>query len=165
MNVKKITKTHVICPHCNKVDGHTVDHIIEDNMSWFGPWYCEHCRKAYNGKYENGELTIEKHNDKIFDTIVFLKKDNVILAVKGMNFKSHIEQDYDQNHGNRYFYEEHTCPTNYLKNTLMIIDTDEDDDDPHGIFEYVGYIDAPQDEEEIDNKIWLHYINNIKKDN
>jgi hypothetical protein len=42
-------------------------------------------------------------------------------------------EDEDDSH--RYYYNEGTCPTNYL-GVLKVFD-DEGDDDPHGIFEFV----------------------------
>lgn len=47
-----------------------------------------------------------------------------------------------------YFYEEHTCPTNFIRDPVVAIFAD-GDDDPHGVFRFVdfawmtlAYIDA-----------------------
>lgn len=42
----------------------------------------------------------------------------------------------------RYWYEEHTCPTNFLRDVALFIDENRPgqfEDDPHGIFEFVGW--------------------------
>jgi hypothetical protein len=41
-----------------------------------------------------------------------------------------------------YFYEEHSCPTNYVQCEAIICDGD---DDPHGVFEFVRSVDVPDD--------------------
>lgn len=44
-----------------------------------------------------------------------------------------------------YFYEEHTCPTNFIPIEAIFTPTD---DDPHGAFEYVRSVWMPADYEE-----------------
>ena len=40
-----------------------------------------------------------------------------------------------------YYYNEHTCPTNYMRNVVAVIDLKHQDQDPHGIFEYIATLD------------------------
>jgi hypothetical protein len=56
----------------------------------------------------------------------------------------------------RYFYEVHTCPTNFVGGNVVAI-FDGDNDDPHGIFEHVasewmpqGYVEAKAQGQERD---------------
>ena len=65
-------------------------------------------------------------------TLVLLKRNGIYLIVNG--------------HGNgndEYFYNEHTCPTNYMQDVEAVIY--EKDADPHGVFEWVATIDKPED--------------------
>jgi hypothetical protein len=55
-------------------------------------------------------------------------------VIEGMYFNGEFDID-----NKRYFYEEHTCPTNYL-GVEMVVDLNDGDTDPHGIFEFVGAI-------------------------
>lgn len=44
--------------------------------------------------------------------------------------------------GKDYFYEEHSCPTNYVECEAIIYEGDED---PHGVFQFVRAVAAPDD--------------------
>jgi hypothetical protein len=41
----------------------------------------------------------------------------------------------------RYFYEEHSCPTNWFKDIVGVIENG--DEDPHGFLEFVRAVDIP----------------------
>lgn len=128
------TKTYIVCPHC-KEDKTLVSHLFQEAERWktFGTWYCDKCGGSYKGCLKNGQVYVEKLTQTYKRTCVFLKKDNMILIVKGGQH-SNLENN------DRYFYEEHTCPTNYLKSVEVIVDTNRENTDPHGIFEYLGTI-------------------------
>lgn len=38
----------------------------------------------------------------------------------------------------KYHYNEHTCPTNYIGDVLKVVDPADGDQDPHGIFKFVS---------------------------
>ena len=126
------------CTNCNNHE-FTITHLM--NKKWkgnFGPWHCDNCGVSFNGEFRNKKLYIERANSTIKkDTLVCLKKDNIYLIVKGICLDDSIEHD-------EYHYEEKTCPTNYLSRVMVIIDAEDGDTDPHGIFEYVETI--PYDE-------------------
>ena len=69
-------------------------------------------------------------------TLVLLKRNGIYLVVNG-----HGDAEHDM-----YFYNEHTCPTNYMGDVEAVIY--EKDADPHGVFEWVATIDKPEDFEE-----------------
>ena len=56
----------------------------------------------------------------------------VTLLVKGMALLPHNNEEDHQ----RFFYDEHTCPTNFMPNVVKVIDAD-GDEDPHGVFAFV----------------------------
>jgi hypothetical protein len=56
----------------------------------------------------------------------------------------HLESAPDEAQGdNRYFYEEHSCPTNWLRNCVMVVK--DGDCDPHGFLEFVRSVDVAPD--------------------
>lgn len=129
-------KHFVECPHCHN-SKNRIDHLFNDEgkeTSW-GHWYCDECGGGYKGIVKGKDVFVEKVNERKDNSIVFLKNGNVLLAVKGMYFNGEHDAEND-----RYFYDEHTCPTNYFKNVEMVIDLENGDTDPHGIFEFVGSI-------------------------
>lgn len=133
-----IEVTHFIdCPHCYN-DRYRVDHLFspDKQVRHFGPWYCDECGGSFSGKVIGSDVFVEKHDEskRKDKCLVFLKNNNVMLVVKGMYFDGELNLENE-----RYFYEEHTCPTNYL-GVEMVIDTDDGDTDPHGIFEFIGAI-------------------------
>jgi|SRR6185437_4520994 len=128
-------KNFVECPHCNK-SKNSVGHLFSENKEIsFGPWYCAECGNAFRGVVKGKDVFLEKMSERKDSAIVFLRSGNILLAVKGMYFNGELDVD-----NSRYFYEEHTCPTNYLKDVEMVIDLKNGDTDPHGIFEFVGVI-------------------------
>lgn len=63
------------------------------------------------------------------------QKQNIYFIVNDRASSDDIHKDdYDNN---KYFYNEHTCPTNWINNVDFIIDQNSLSADPHGLFEYV----------------------------
>jgi ribosomal protein L37AE/L43A len=129
-------KHYVECPHCRKSKSR-IDHLFDETekeISW-GIWYCDECGGGYKGIIKGRDVFLEKVNERMDKSIVFLRNDNLLLAVKGMYFNGELSAEDE-----RYYYEQHTCPTNYLQNVEMVINLADGDTDPHGIFKYVGAI-------------------------
>lgn len=78
-----------------------------------------------------------QHPD-MFKTLVLLKitgpEEPVYFIVEGC---AQFEDLAEVNDHNTYFYEEHTCPTNFIR--IEAVFTPEDDD-PHGTFEHVATV-------------------------
>ena len=74
-------------------------------------------------------------------TLVLLKRNGVYLIVNG-NKMLGIDKE-EAEHQDQYYYNEHTCPTNYMQDVEAVIY--EKDADPHGVFEWVATIDKPED--------------------
>lgn len=66
--------------------------------------------------------------------IVFLRNENILLVVLNP-----YNDDKDMDHL-QYYYDEHVCPTTYVSNILMVIDIEQQNGDPHGIFEFVDAV-------------------------
>lgn len=140
--MKKVATTievhhFVCCPACGE-DSHRVDHLFEDANTHgscdFGPWYCSECGAAFRGQVVGTdvftELIPEKRKDR---SLVLLKYNNLLLMVEGMYFDGKLDKEND-----RYFYEEHTCPVNFMHNVEAVVDLESNEPDPHGMFEYIG---------------------------
>jgi len=141
------TKRRVACPACN-APGSTFDHLGHDSR--FGPWSCDECGLQYVGQItEQGvELSI----------VDGLKDRNGLMLIKirgseppvyfVINQKFYawemlpdgsIKSDHDDRQ--KYFVEEHTCPTNLVPVEAILSDGD---DDPHGALEYVAHVEIPE---------------------
>jgi len=126
------TKNYAVCPCCEKQTS-SIDHLLNTDIST--SWYCDSCGERYRIIFKkSGEVFTQAIGERVNKNIVLLKNGNVGLVVEGMSFS-----DAESNH--EYYYNEHTCPTNYMKNVLAVIDLEHNDSDPHGIFEYVATLD------------------------
>lgn len=141
ITARVINKLHILCPHCEKEE-FSIWHLEKGTQ--FGPWLCDNCGKAFVGTRTESGADLELIKEYKIPTIVTLKyihDPRLILRVHGNNY-SEYDGTMKENY-NDYFYNEHTCPVNYLRDVCEIIfasnDSDEaDDEDPHGIFEFVS---------------------------
>jgi ribosomal protein L37AE/L43A len=138
-NIITETTHYIECPYCHK-SKERIDHLFEENTNRketsFGPWYCDECGGSYEGVVRGQDVFIKLNtNKRKDDSLVFLRNGNVLLIVKGMYFDGDLDKGHQE-----YFYNEHTCPTNYFKSVEMVVDLKTGDTDPHGIFEYVDAI-------------------------
>lgn len=146
------TKNYAICPCCEKPDS-TIDHLLNTDTST--SWYCDNCGERYSISFKKtGEVFTQATGERVNKNIVLLKNGNVGLVVEGMSF-SGAESNQE------YYYNEHTCPTNYMKNVLAVIDLEHNDSDPHGIFEYVKTLDWDKDVEDC-NYDYSHIMEHFK---
>lgn len=107
-----------------------------------GPWYCDECGYGWMVKVADPAETVQltPAHDRIERTTVTLRSElPFTMTVEGMRFVSEAEPETDQEYADhsRYFYEEHTCPTNIFLNVAAVV-TDDGDDDPHGLFRWVS---------------------------
>lgn len=140
-----VTRLHAICPHCGD-HSKTLDHLKEGQT--FGPWYCDSCGRAYNGTYKGADTVLVKdpRESRKIDTLVLLEyppSDKPLrFLIEGMRFVDKKDLSRHPEYGGpRYFYEEHSCPTNWLKHCTMV--AFDGDTDPHGFLRYVRDIDRP----------------------
>lgn len=142
-NITTVTKNYVHCPECDKQCS-PIDHLKDGFKSW---WYCENCGVQYEIKMKDGVIDVKATEKRHLNMFVFLKNENIGLIVKGFRDDP---PDPEQLSNQEYFYDEHTCPTNYLKDVVAIIDLKDGDTDPHGIFQFCGFADYPLDYSEED---------------
>jgi ribosomal protein L37AE/L43A len=141
------TRIHVHCPNCGEEDIR-VDHLFGDKHRpvSFGPWSCKHCGRSYQGRVLEGnavEVAVRDEQDIPTLSLLVLKPEDapVFFVVKGSrSVNPNRPSDRDEHESNRFLYEEHSCPTNFIRCEAIIADSDSD---PHGVFEYVRTVDCP----------------------
>ncbi len=144
MKATLVTETtiSIACPYCG-VGKNRADHLLSGKLpASAGPWSCDECGGKYDIKvisptdvevnpYEDGRKYV-----KTYDLLVIPPQESPIYFIVEGGYHSPHE---DEDHGNTYFYGEHTCPTNWLQRVEEIIS--EGDVDPHGIAEFVRDVD------------------------
>jgi hypothetical protein len=128
-----ITQLYILCPFCEK-DTNRIDHL--DIGRSFGPWYCDTCDHCYRGVRTETGATLEKLDKtrKVVPVLLqYIHDPRLRLIVDASEYSEFTDSDH------AYFYNEHTCPTNFLSRVRMVIAGDDhgDDKDPHGVFEFV----------------------------
>ncbi len=135
------------CPACGSPE-HSYGHLSVGTS--FGPWYCDKCGCGVTGAVTAEGVDIKLHTDCLARALVLLRLDvpgidekPINIVVKGMTFHEVGEQPGFGNEHMEYFYNEHTCPWNYLR--LPIKEGDETD--PHGLFVFQEAVLMPADYE------------------
>lgn len=134
------TKTFMICPHCGAHTNSSVDRL-ESGQS-FGPWYCDECGGGYKGNANGAATEVQKVSSrfsKTLDLLMLEPHDKPIYFV--LTGKCYHANPSDEEDEKRYFYEEHSCPTNWIGDTVMI--SVDGDTDPHGFLKFVRSIPSP----------------------
>lgn len=63
-----------------------------------------------------------------------------------------MKTDEDNQHHQQYFFEEHSCPTNWLRECVAVIQ--DGDCDPHGFLDFVRAVDVPANFDQDDDSQW-----------
>lgn len=151
------TKRRIVCPHCDKPAG-VIDHLVGTTVET--RWSCDECGGGYRLAFlSNGDVLVEptQHRTiRTLDLLVLKPQDKpVYFVVSGMRFtgethawSSKAEDDdvVEQARHKQFYYEEHSCPTNWFEPEVVYYDGD---DDPHGLIEFVAHRDEdgfPADE-------------------
>jgi ribosomal protein S27AE len=137
------TATYVHCPNCGERAGR-VDHLFAAKTET--RWVCGNCHCPYdvavNGPDDIrvGINQTEPMAVPCVHVLVLRPRATPVFAV----VRAH---DYGRKSvpfaNAEYFYNEHTCPTNWTPDIEMLVE--DGDGDPHGLFEYVTSADIPAD--------------------
>lgn len=145
MNPAQIkTKKFIICPGCN-IGESSIQHLLDDSKRthFDGEWYCDRCGCSYKFTIDGGKVFAEvnpaKWKKPALTLLKLVPKNTVYAVVEDAIY------DYAPDGGNkRYYYEEHTCPTNVLPNIEYLLDGD--NTDPHGIWQFCAIVENPTGE-------------------
>lgn len=149
MSIVQRTKTYAICPSCG-ADAGSVDHLLGQETKT--SWYCDSCGKRYGLTFHvSGDVEVyDVPGRKVTTTDLLVLKPQekpVYFIVEGMRFEGEdSNSDRSEDDHKQFFYESHSCPTNWFKPEMVYFDGDSD---PHGLIEYVATIDTatlPPDE-------------------
>jgi hypothetical protein len=141
MIVQAKIQLHIPCPNC-KEGGWRADQLGVGQLT---RWSCSECHLY---------VRILRITEDDFETTLLEKKETPItvtlrsptvppITVKVNAWKYEHSQSLSQEEfveNEKYFYNEHTCPTNWLRDIEQI--EFEGDHDPHGVFEFVSVEDG-----------------------
>lgn len=144
---------YVHCPSCGKGD-HRVDHLEVGGKA--GSWYCDECGVAFKVEVVSETLVkTEPTDEKKFaaDAHLVLEDPGLLpltFIVRGMVFGKvgQTAEEVLKDKDDRYLYESHHCPTNFLQDVKKIIAVG-GDDDPHGLFRWEKTVPPSVDAETI----------------
>lgn len=147
-SIRQRTTTYAICPHCQR-DAGAVDQLLGHDLST--AWYCHACGGRYSLIFtQDGGVTIAALDEREITTIDVLvlepQAKPVYFVVKGMRFEGRDCNHDDEHDHKEFFYESHSCPTNWLQPVMIYHDGDAD---PHGLLRFVTHVDSaslPPDE-------------------
>ena len=158
------TNTYAVCPSCG-ADAGQVDHLLGRNVETL--WYCDACGQRYRLVFHaSGSVDISIAKGRKITTVDLLvlkpQTQPVYFIVHGMRFVDEMTvadklrdatlqltgdaptgqvsdvtaaEEHDRK---QFYYEEHSCPTNWLKPEKVYFDGD---NDPHGLIEFVAWAD------------------------
>lgn len=155
------TVYYFTCPGCDDPKEHTFTGLVErlgpkiTDKQTAGPWTCETCQsKLFVEVYRQNDggigLTVEKRpiptEEQMTHGLVLLRstnadgKDPIYLIVHD----SYVNKFTTAESSKDYWYNEHTCPTNWTRNVVGMMNKcaiimHREDTDPHGVFEYVKH--------------------------
>jgi len=152
-NAVAVTVWRPICPHCGKDSHVSLEGRFNSQPKDDAMYGCE-CRACHKNfdvvwSHEKQELTLPPRTTNNAIPILILvsletfdrqARKRLYLVVKSDRYgdpDAVINHQEEWEH-RRYFYEEHTCPTNFVRVKQFLIDGD---DDPHGIFEFHDFAD------------------------
>lgn len=152
-----VVKTVLVCPGCDFPTEYSTDHLWDEErrvgQSW-GPWYCDNCGVGFTGTVLNGnglndiEIYTKSRQIPIYVLLkhepgeaccspIYIVLDTTLTISEGETFEQAAE-------GLDYLYEEHTCPTNWMRGDVVKIRY-MGDSDPHGVFEFVAAVPKTED--------------------
>jgi hypothetical protein len=153
MRVRAKHKVFVQCPVCEQHEWR-IDQC--QGRSTFGPWLCKVCCNYFKftlrtaDTYEVEQIDgPEGRNTPV--TVTLVSQTVPPITVKLNTWKwGHSQKDTPEEYREhqRYFYNEHTCPTNWLCEVEEISVPEtvcgrlRTDRDPHGLFEFVSVEDG-----------------------
>lgn len=151
------TREYLTCPWCGGESGQRVDHLY--TAATFpvhgGPWYCDDCGMPMDvlviapGDVETSRSA--NHGSRV-RSMVLLRADGVDCPVYLVFDHDRYLGDTDDQEHQRFLFEEHSCPQNWMHECVAIIK--DGDCDPHGFFKFVRSVDVPEDFD-VDSEAWF----------
>lgn len=143
------TQSYAICPWCEQKSGKQVDHLF-GRFRTAGPWLCDACGNWFDVEVSlDNEVTLKKTEQVVRKQLgrwlallkLETKRKPMYFVVDAYGEAGADPEERNRHH--RYFYEENDCPTNWLREVLMV--AVDGDLDPHGQWDHVRSIEVPRD--------------------
>lgn len=153
MKVQRQTKQFVECPICHEHEWR-VDQCV--GHTEFGPWSCPVCNNYFRfiqlpslaGDTFEVEQVDGPNGRQTPVTVTLRSTTTPPITLKLNTWKyGHSQKDTPEEYreNQRYFYNDHTCPTNWFRDVDYI--EFEGDTDPHGVFEFISVEDGHFEDE------------------
>lgn len=150
-SITRTTGTSLVC-ECGH-DVSTVDHLLSGQINSAGWWQCYNCNLEHKLEMRDGVLFSESRicENPYYPVVAVLKSRTIPAIYFIVPTRTHGEASVN---AGRYYYEEHTCPVNWIRNTVAIVkdgkfvltpgmsnvaeEVVRDEDDNHGFYELVA---------------------------
>lgn len=152
MEAELVTTRAFLCPHCHE-HRFNYEHLCgPQTVQRSYIWSCGQCITKVNFSMGvDDKVTIDSFVvPKYPKALILLRltpseddnlKKPLFLILEKSNY-SHSENIDEFSKSQEYFYNDHTCPSNYLGDAIVLYDGD---DDRHGIFSFVEAIWMSED--------------------
>lgn len=141
MIVQAKIQLYIPCSSCTKGKWRA-DQI---NVGFKTTWSCDKCYNESSIErltYSDFEVTSNgRKQTPVTVTLQSITEPKITLKLNTWKY-SHSQEDSAEDYAShqQYFYDEHTCPTNWTRDIVEIIFGG--DHDPHGVFEFVSVVDG-----------------------
>jgi hypothetical protein len=143
----------------DKSSGKALDDFeFKEGVEFETVYNCNSCEKTINFMVDpTGEVSIEEYNvgNTTWDLIMLPPQtEPVFLVVSGRIYpkkESEISDLLDKS----FWYDENTCPTNWIKDIEVVVS--ERDCDPHGLFQFVRSI-VKRSDDPLDTFLQTHEV-------
>lgn len=145
------TKRFVKCLNCGTHE-FSIEHLFEPPLvapdgttRKAGPWYCDDCGAGWYLECSQTNLVaMTPSRDRVIRRRVRLEippqTETIVIFTEGSRWENAMTGE-SVGGNDEYFYEEHTCPSNYFRGTIAVHLGE--DSDPHGLAKYVSSEDIP----------------------
>jgi hypothetical protein len=141
MIVQAKVQLHIPCPSCTEGKWRA-DQI---SVGFSTRWACQECHyEADVKRVSENDFEVTPTGRKETPVVVTLQsvtEPKITLKLNTWKYAhSQDESPEDYREHERYFYDEHTCPTNWTREIVEVIFNS--NHDPHGVFEFVSVEDG-----------------------
>lgn len=147
IKAKTYTVAHFNCPTCGQTH-HSYQHLLDEAVKSqkpvsFGPWRCHECISGYTGVVNpDGTVLLTPYKNNFIRAVSLLKSQHEEHPIYLMVEMNHCHPDPSKPLDPSYYFDQHTCPTNYMRDVTRILF--DGDTDPHGVFEHVRTVTAEE---------------------
>lgn len=137
-------RPYLACMDCGEHRWY-VGHLLDED-AFQTRWSCDQCGAEHDLTFGRGQVIAGLTGKRVQATRVLMRANlgngSLWLIARGRRFHDEPIDGPVFCDRDRYYYEDHTCPTNYFRNACDVLwvadDAQDSDADPHGLFEYMA---------------------------